>query len=237
MFNLNKAVYSFIPVGVALVAGGIQTAAIVATFTAAQWHIAAILIACVWLTVSMDAAAFHHSVLNGATKGQKAALWVSAFFLVMVLAIDMVILISPSAFVTENEIVRNLHYAPGVNLAISAFCLLAWIFFDSAHEDERAARQDEAGLIREKRLEYLESDEARAMYADMVRADHIGRVAARRGRLGSAVQPQTKVIEQPQQNTRSVDVPPMTPEELLAWRAMQSVGAAPKNGGAHTPPQ
>lgn len=41
---MNRYVYSFIPIGVALVAGGIQTAIIGYSFGADQWYIAGLLI-------------------------------------------------------------------------------------------------------------------------------------------------------------------------------------------------
>lgn len=232
--DIKKSVYAFIPIGVALVAGGIQTAAIAATFTSAVWHISAILTGCVWLTVAMDAAAFHHSVLNGAARGQKVALWLSALSLVTVLAIDLVILVSPQAFDTTNEIVKNLHFAPGVNLAVSAICLLAWIFFDEAHAAEQETRQDEANLIREKRLEFLDSREADQMYADMIRDDYLGRVASRRKRTKFALLSTRDAVTKSMEPVKPMPAPfEVTPELLSEIAGMVKVSQADPNGGTH----
>ena len=198
---MNKSiVYSFIPIGAALVAGGIQTAIIAASFTAQQWYIAALLIVCVWLTASMDAAAFHHSATQGATHAQKAFLAISAVSLVVVLAVDLVWMFSPAAFNTTDAIVKDLSYATGANLAISVFCLLAWIFFSQDHVDEREASNMEQDARREARMSWMQSDEARQFFGEEVRQEHINKIAKRRRRtpfaIGKEMTP-TKVIDQP----------------------------------------
>ena len=199
---MNKSiVYSFIPVGAALVAGGIQTAIIGYSFGAGEWYIAALLIACVWLTAGMDAAAFHHSATAGATWMQKIFLALSAISLVVVLAVDLVWMFAPDAFNTSDTIIKDLSYATGINLAVSVFCLLAWIFFSQDHQDEREAAEMEANARREQRLRWLESDEAARFFGEDVRQEHIERIAKRRRRAPFAIAGQgqsVKVIDQTQ---------------------------------------
>lgn len=195
---MNRYVYSFIPIGVALVAGGIQTAIIGYSFGADQWYIAALLIVCVWLTVSMDAAAFHHSALHGATGMQKTFLAISAVSLVLVLSVDLVWMFAPQAFNTTDAIIRDLSYATGVNLAVSTFCLLAWIFFSQDHKDEREAAQMESDTRREQRLAWLQSGEAKKFFGDEVRIEHIERIAKRRKRTAFAIAEESKIIDQSQ---------------------------------------
>lgn len=196
----NKAVYAFIPIGVALVAGGIQTAIIGYSFTAEHWYVAGLLIVCVWLTAAMDAAAFHHSATHGATWLQKVFLFISGLSLVIVLGVDLVWMFEPQAFNTTDEIVKKLSYATGVNLAVSIGCLLAWIFFSQDHIDEREASNMEQDARREARLEWMQGDEAKKFFGEEVRQEHIAKIAKRRRRTAYAINKEmqpTKVIDQP----------------------------------------
>lgn len=194
----SRLVYSFIPVGAAIVAGGIQTAIIGYSFSAEQWYIAALLIVCVWLVAGMDAAAFHHSAVNGATWAQKIFLAISAVSLVLVLSVDLVWMFAPDAFNTTDAIIRDLSYATGINLAVSVFCLLAWIFFSQDHVDEREAAQMESNARREQRMAWLQSNEAKRFFGEEVRQDHIERIAKRRRRAPFAIAEQQaiKMIDQ-----------------------------------------
>lgn len=245
---MNRYVYSFIPIGVALVAGGIQTAIIGYSFGADQWYIALLLIVCVWLTVSMDAAAFHHSALHGATGMQKTFLAISAVSLVIVLSVDLVWMFAPQAFATTDAIIRDLSYATGVNLAVSTFCLLAWIFFSQDHKDEREAAQMESDTRREQRLAWLQSSEAKKFFGEEVRTEHIERIAKRRKRTAFAIAEESKIIDQPKtapapsaQPTPLIQAaPPADPladatpaERALLAAVLAKTRGTPANGGTY----
>jgi len=219
-------VYSFIPVGAAIVAGGIQTAIIGYSFSAAQWYIAALLIMCVWLTAGMDAAAFHHSALHGATWAQKIFLALSAVSLVVVLSVDLVWMFAPDAFNTTDAIIRDLSYATGINLAVSVFCLLAWIFFSQDHVDEREAAQMESNARREQRMDWLQSPEAKRFFGEEVRQEHIERIAKRRRRAPFAIAEQqaVKVIDQ----AKTPHAPTFSPEQWAQIVEAVSNGNNPK---------
>lgn len=229
-------IYAFIPIGAALVAGGIQTAIIGYSFTASEWYIALLLIVCVWLTASMDAAAFHHSATHGATTMQKVFLALSAVSLVIVLSVDLVWMFAPGAFNTTDTIIKDLSYATGVNLAVSVFCLLAWIFFSQEHVDEREAAQMEANARREQRLAWLESDEAKQFFGEDVRQEHIERIAKRRRRAPFAIAQQQKKQVSDSANSPTREAKPqkpeieITPELIEQLRAMAKASDAPKNG-------
>lgn len=179
----KNLIYSLIPVGAALVAGGIQTAIIGYSFDASQWYIAGLLIVCVWLTSSMDAVAFHHSAMYGATTIQKIFLGVSALSLVLVLGVDLVWMFAPEAFSTTDAIIRDLSYATGVNLAVSIFCLLGWIFFSQEHANERVAHSTEQDVILQRRLDALRSPEAEQLYAQIAHAEIISAAQQRNKQL------------------------------------------------------
>ncbi|OQY87275.1 MAG: hypothetical protein B6D41_11875 [Chloroflexi bacterium UTCFX4] len=193
----NKIVYSLIPIGAALVAGGIQTAIIAYAFSSEQWYIASLLIACVWITAAMDAAAFHHSAVNGATGAQKIFLALSAISLVIVLAIDLVWMFAPQAFDTSDAIIKDLSYATGINLAVSVFCLLAWIFFSQDHVDDREASRMESDARREQRMNWLQSSEAKGFFGREVRQEHIDRIAKRQRRAPFAIAEQVSASDAP----------------------------------------
>lgn len=238
---MNKSyVYSFIPIGVALVAGGIQTAIIGYSFSAEQWYIAGLLIVCVWLTAGMDAAAFHHSAVSGATWAQKIFLAISALSLVVVLSVDLVWMFAPGAFNTSDAIIKDLSYATGVNLAVSALCLLAWIFFSQDHADDREAAQQESDAIRERRLAFLESPKAQALFDQLVSDEILSKIAKRQRRAKYVIAQTTaplKTIDQPKTdkpaaNTRSLTGLSATEAELLG-AVLEKTRSTPQNGGPY----
>jgi len=235
---MNKSyVYSFIPIGVALVAGGIQTAIIGYSFSAQEWYIAALLIVCVWLTAGMDAAAFHHSAVSGATWAQKIFLAISALSLVVVLSVDLVWMFAPGAFNTTDAIIKDLSYATGVNLAVSALCLLAWIFFSQDHADDREAAQQESDAIRERRLAFLESPNAQALFDQLVSDEILSKIAKRQRRakyvIAQSTTP-TKTIEQPKSAGTVPSKPTLTSTEAeLLAAVLEKTRATPANGGAY----
>lgn len=215
----SRLVYSFIPVGAAIVAGGIQTAIIGYAFTAEQWYIAGLLMVCVWLVAGMDAAAFHHSALNGATWMQKIFLAISAVSLVIVLAVDLVWMFAPDAFVTTDAIIKDLSYATGINLAVSVFCLLAWIFFSQDHVDDREAAQMESNARREQRMTWLQSPEAKGFFGREVRQEHIDRIAKRQRRAPFAIAEQVNASDLTPRPTATA-LGNLTPTEITLLQAV-----------------
>lgn len=175
----NNFIYKFVPIGVVLVAGLIQTAVILMTFTVSQWDIALILGVCVWLTCSADGFVYHEITTTGGTPLQYIAVGISGLFLVGVLGIDLVVLFAPAAFQTTDPIIHNLQYGTGVNLAVSLLCLLLWLFASKVNEHERDAAAEEQLLIRQLRLDYLKSDRARELIEQDVENDHATRMAKR----------------------------------------------------------
>lgn len=173
----SRFIYKFVPIGVVLVAGMIQTAVIMMTFTAAQWDVALLLGVCVWITCSADGFVYHEITTTGGTTLQFIAVGVSALFLVGVLGIDLVVLFAPQAFETSDPIIHNLQYGTGVNLAISLLCLLVWLFASKVNEHERDAANEELLLIRKLRMDYLQSEQARELIARDVENDHATRMA------------------------------------------------------------
>ncbi len=214
----NRIVYTLIPTGAALVAGGIQTAIIGYAFSSEQWYIAALLIACVWLTAAMDAAAFHHSAVNGATGMQKIFLALSAISLVLVLGIDLVWMFAPEAFETSDAIIKDLSYATGINLAVSVFCLLAWIFFSQDHVDDREASRMESDARREQRMNWLQSSEAKGFFGREVRQEHIDRIAKRQRRAPFAIAEQVNTQDAPRAVSNSLVG--LTPTEVTLLQAV-----------------
>lgn len=216
----NRIVYTLIPTGAALVAGGIQTAIIGYAFSSEQWYIAALLIACVWLTAAMDAAAFHHSAVNGATGMQKIFLALSAISLVLVLSIDLVWMFAPEAFETSDAIIRDLSYATGVNLAVSVFCLLAWIFFSQDHVDDREAARMESDARREQRMNWLQSSEAKGFFGREVRQEHIDRIAKRQRRAPFAIAEQVNTQDATPTRAAANSLGNLTPTEITLLQAV-----------------
>lgn len=215
----NRLVYSLIPIGAAIVAGGIQTAIIGYAFSAEQWYIAALLIACVWITAAMDAAAFHHSAVNGATGAQKIFLALSAISLVIVLGVDLVWMFAPDAFETTDAIIKDLSYATGINLAVSVFCLLAWIFFSQDHVDDREASRMESDARREQRMNWLQSAEAKGFFGREVRQEHIDRIAKRQRRAPFAIAEQVNAPEPtPERAPNALGA--LTPTEITLLQAV-----------------
>lgn len=202
----GKNIYAFIPIGVALVVGGIQTAIIGNAFTAEAWYIAALLIGCVWLTAGMDAAAFHYSAINGATRTQKLFLAISAISLVIVLAVDLVWMFAPDAFNTDDAIIRDLSYATGINLAVSTLCLLGWIFFSEEHASDRKANQERLDVILQERLGALRSPEAQSLYQQLARAEIMHEVMQANRDLRSIINTAPKQLFSPEQA-----LPPVAP--------------------------
>lgn len=202
----GKNIYAFIPIGVALVVGGIQTAIIGNAFTAEAWYIAALLIGCVWLTAGMDAAAFHYSAINGATRAQKLFLAISAISLVIVLAVDLVWMFAPDAFNTDDAIIRDLSYATGINLAVSTLCLLGWIFFSEEHASDRKANQERLDVILQERLAALRSPEAQSLYQQLARAEIMHEVMQANRDLRSIINTAPKQLFAPEQA-----LPPVAP--------------------------
>lgn len=207
----GKNIYAFIPIGVALVVGGIQTAIIGNAFTAEAWYIAALLIGCVWLTAGMDAAAFHYSAINGATRAQKLFLAISAISLVIVLAVDLVWMFAPDAFNTDDAIIRDLSYATGINLAVSTLCLLGWIFFSEEHASDRKANQERLDVILQERLAALRSPEAQSLYQQLARAEIMHEVMQANRDLRSIINTAPKQLFAPEQA-----LPPPTPPRPAA---------------------
>ncbi len=225
----NRLVYSLIPIGAALVAGGIQTAIIAYAFSSEQWYIAALLIGCVWITAAMDAAAFHHSAVNGATGAQKIFLALSAISLVIVLGVDLVWMFAPQAFDTSDAIIKDLSYATGINLAVSVFCLLAWIFFSQDHVDDREASRMESDARREQRMNWLQSSEAKGFFGREVRQEHIDRIAKRQRRAPFAIAEQVDAPEAPRAVSNSLGN--LTPTEVTL---LQSVLEKTRGGNGNT---
>jgi len=216
----NRLVYSLIPIGAALVAGGIQTAIIGYAFSSEQWYIAALLIACVWITAAMDAAAFHHSAVNGATGAQKIFLALSAIALVVVLGVDLVWMFAPNAFETTDAIIKDLSYATGINLAVSVFCLLAWIFFSQDHVDDREASRMESDARREQRMNWLQSNEAKGFFGREVRQEHIDRIAKRQRRAPFAIAEQVNAPEPTPTRATANALGALTPTEITLLQAV-----------------